>query len=164
MEGIRQKEPYNLDNKDKAIIRVLFEDGRMSIAEIAKKTLLRRDSVAYRLKKLQQEEVIIGFVPAINPPSLGLPNISILLLRLRSTTEEEKKEFLKKLVANKYISYISSLIGRFDFYAALIYKDTNHLNEIIKLIRSYVPNLVEDYETYQVAEEPKFEQMKDFFV
>ena len=163
MEGIRQKEPYKLDKKDKAIIRVLFEDGRMSIADIAKKTLLRRDSVAYRLKKLQKEEVLIGFVPVINPPSLGLPNISILLVRLRSTTEAEKEEFLKKLVANKNASYISSLIGKFDFYVALIYKDTNHLNEIIKTIRNYVPNLVEDFETYQVASEPKFEQMKDLF-
>ena len=163
MSGIVYKEPYKLDKKDKAIIKVLFEDGRMSIADIAKKTLLRRDSVAYRLKKLQREEVITGFIPAVNPPSLGLPNISILLLRLKSAVGEEKQEFLKRLVSNKHAVHISSLIGKFDFFVALIYKDTNHLNEIIKNIRSYVPNLVEDFETYQVADEPKFEQMKDLF-
>jgi Lrp/AsnC family leucine-responsive transcriptional regulator len=161
MAGIEYRKPYKLDKKDKQIIRVLFENGRLSIAEIAKRTRLRRDSIAYRLKKLQKEKVITGFIPVLNPPALGLPNISMILLRLRSTTEEEKQKFLKKLINNKNAVHISNLIGKFDFYVSLVYRDTNHLNEIIKEIRSYIPNLVENFEVYQVAEEPKFEQMQD---
>ncbi|MCK4670097.1 MAG: Lrp/AsnC family transcriptional regulator [Nanoarchaeota archaeon] len=161
MPGIEYRKPYKLDKKDKQIIRALFEDGRLSIAEISKKTQIRRDSVAYRLKKLQKEGVLTGFVPVLNPPSIGLPNISILLLRLKSTTEEEKQKFLKKLVANRYAVHIFGLIGKFDFYVSLVYKNTNHLNEIIKDIRGFIPNLIEDFDVYQVADEPKFEQMKD---
>jgi len=161
MVGIIYGIPQKVDKKDKKILKALFQDGRMSIADLAKKTNLRRDSIARRLKRLRKDKVITGFVPIINPPSLGYSNIAIVLLRLKTKTDREKKTFLNKLVANKYIVHISRLIGKFDFYCSIVYRDTNHLNEIIKDIRTYVPDLVEDFELYQVVDDPKYEKMDD---
>ena len=50
--GIEYTSEQKLDAKDKKIISALMENARYSIAEIAKKTGLRRDSVIYRIKKL----------------------------------------------------------------------------------------------------------------
>ena len=157
VHGMKQK----VDTADKKILRALFEDGRMSIAEISKKTGLRRDSVARRLKRLRKENVVTAFVPIINPPALGYPNISILLLRLKAGSGEDRQKFQKKLVANKFVVHVSKLIGKFDFFCAIVYEHTNHLNKIVEEIKAYVPNFVEDFELFQVVEEPKFERMAD---
>lgn len=159
-KGIKYGLQQKIDAKDKKIMKALFQDGRMSIADIAKKTGLRRDSAARRLKRLVKDQVITSFVPIINPPALGYPNVALLLLRTKTSNTESKEEFLSKLKGNKFIVHISKLIGKYDFYCSIIYTDANHLNKIIEDIKDYVANYVEDFELYQVAEEPKFEDME----
>ncbi len=156
--GIKYGLTQKIDEKDKKILKTLFQDGRISIADIANKTRLRRDSVARRLKRLQKEQVLTGIVPVINPPALGLPNVAILLLRLRSGNRDK---FVSQLIANKFVVHVSKLIGKFDFYCSIVYENTNHLNQIIEETKQYVPNLVDDFELYQVVSDPKFEKMED---
>ena len=158
-EGIIYGKEQQVDEKDKKILKALFEDGRMSIADIANKTKLRRDSVARRLKKMTKEQIVTGFVPIINPPALGLPNVAILLIRLR--VKGNRELFLKQIVANKFVVHVSQLLGKFDLYCSVLYENTNHLNQIIEEIRHYVPDLVDDFEMYQVVNDPKFEKMDD---
>ena len=119
----------------KKILRVLFEDGRMSIANIAKKTGIRRDSVARRIKRMKDEKIITGILPVVNPTALGVPNIAILLLRVKTSSEIDSKSFLNKLIANRYIVHVSKLIGKFDYYAAIVYENTGHLNEMLENIK-----------------------------
>jgi len=149
-----------MDNKDKKIMKALFEDGRMSVADIEKQTHIRRDSVARRLKNLIKNKIITGFTPIINPSALGYPNVALLILRTKTGKDELKEKFLKKLISTNSVVHISKLIGKFDFYCAIVYRDTTHLNEIIENIKNYVPNYVEDFELFQVADDPKFEDMR----
>jgi Lrp/AsnC family leucine-responsive transcriptional regulator len=155
--GIKYRLKQEIDTKDKKIMKILFEDGRMSIADISKKTGIRRDSVARRLKRLIKEKIITGFVPIINPPALGYPNVALLLLRTKTGNIENKERFLIRLKGNRFVVHISKLIGKYDFYCAIIYTDAHHLNEIIEDVKNYVANFVEDFEIYQVSDEPKFE-------
>ena len=119
-----------MDNKDKKIMKALFEDGRMSVADIEKQTHIRRDSVARRLKNLIKNKIITGFTPIINPSALGYPNVALLILRTKTGKDELKEKFLKKLISTNSVVHISKLIGKFDFYCAIVYRDTTHLNEI----------------------------------
>ncbi|MFH1585667.1 MAG: Lrp/AsnC family transcriptional regulator [archaeon] len=154
------QESVKVDEKDKKIMKALFDNGRATVAELEKKTGIRRDSIARRLKKLTDSEVITGFTPIINPPALGYPNIALLILRTKTGKDESRETFLKKLIGTNSIVHISKLIGKFDFYCAIVYRDTSHLNEIIEKIKNYVPNYVEDFELFQVADDPKFEDMR----
>lgn len=151
---------YNVDAKDKKIMKALFENGRMSVTEIEKKTHIRRDSVARRLKKLVKGKIISGFTPIINPPALGYPNIALVILKTKTGQDVMREKLLKKMIATKFIIHISKLIGKFDFYCAIIYRDTTHLNEIIEEIKNYVPNYIDDFELFQVVDDPKFEDMR----
>ena len=158
MKGIVYKE-QKIDSKDKEIMKALFENGRMSIADIAKRTKLRRDTVARRLQTLQKEDIITGFVPIINPPALGYPNISLLLIRLKTGKEENLQKFQQNLVTNKYTIHISKLIGKYNYFTVVVYENINHLNKILEDIKKIIPDFIEDIEVIQVVEEPKFENM-----
>ena len=105
------------------------------------------------------EEIITGFVPVINPPALGLPNIAITMFKIKTDSLENKKKFEEGIVANKYSVHISTVIGKYDYVVALVYRDTNHLNQIIEEMKRYIPDFIVDFELFQVVDEPKFEMM-----
>ncbi|MFC1774811.1 Lrp/AsnC family transcriptional regulator [Nanoarchaeota archaeon] len=161
MPLIKVQDTQNIDKKDKKILRALFEDGRMSIANIAKRTKLRRDTIARRIKKLRKNDVITSILPTLNPPALGYPNLSVVLFRVRTLTDSERTDLDSKLKKNKFIIHISKLIGKYDYYCAIVYEDAKHLHEIVDEIEHYIPNLIEAFEFLQVVDEPKFERMED---
>lgn len=160
MTGIKYGLEQKVDAADRKIMKALFEDGRLSIADLAKKTNLRRDSVARRLRRLVKEQVITAFVPVINPPALGYPNVAQMVIRTKTGDEAGKKIFQNGLVRNKFIIHVAKLIGKYDFFCALVYENTDHLNKLIEEIKSYRPNFIDDFELFQVASEPKFENME----
>lgn len=148
----------SLDAKDKKILRALFENGRASIADLAEKTGLRRDSVVRRIKRMQIEKTIT-FTPAIDPAALGLPNFAVMLVRTKTTPKECKDKLIKKLANDKFVFHVAKIIGNFDLFCMITYKDTQHLNMILEEIKSFVPDFLEDLDVYPVAEEYKFQDM-----
>jgi DNA-binding Lrp family transcriptional regulator len=148
-----------VDEKDKKIMKALFEDARASVAELEKRTRIRRDSIARRLKKLRKEKVIETFSPMINPAFLGLPNLALLLIRTKTNPQKDKENFVKKLKENKFVLHFAKLIGKFDYFSVMVYKDTGHLNKLIEEIKAYVSGFIEDFEVFSVAEEYKVEDM-----
>ena len=161
-KGIKYVEKNTIDNKDKQILSKLFENGRYSIADIANKTGIRRDSIIYRLKKMQENYIITGFQPIINPAALGYSNVATIMLKTKLISKEEKEHFINKLIKNSYILHIATTIGKYDFQLATVYKDTNQLNNIIEEIKMIIPDYVTEYEVLQIVEEPKFEDMQGF--
>jgi len=61
----------NIDLKDRKILYELDLNCRQSNAQIGKKVGLKRDMVAYRIKRLEQSGIIKNFWTAINTFKLG---------------------------------------------------------------------------------------------
>jgi len=61
-----------LDIKDKKILYELDVNCKQTNAQIAKKVGLSRDSVGYRIKKLERESFILGYRTLINFRKLGI--------------------------------------------------------------------------------------------
>lgn len=62
-----------LDQVDARLLEALVEDGRISLAELARKVGLSPPSVAERIRRLEEAHVIEGYTARINPQALGLP-------------------------------------------------------------------------------------------
>ena len=62
-----------LDKIDWKIVTALQEDGRVSTAELARKTALSAPAVAERIQKLRDRGVIRGFHAMVDPAAVGLP-------------------------------------------------------------------------------------------
>jgi DNA-binding Lrp family transcriptional regulator len=60
-----------LDEKDEKILEVLDKKSRSSIADISRKTGIPRDTVLYRMKKMEEKKVIRFYHTALNPSILG---------------------------------------------------------------------------------------------
>ena len=66
-------EGSSLDAVDLRILRMLLDDARTSVAEIARAVGMSAPSVSERMKRLEENGTIEGYAVKINPAALGLP-------------------------------------------------------------------------------------------
>lgn len=156
-EDIIYGEEFKIDEKDKKIIEALYKDGRATIAQIEKKTGIRRDSVSYRIKRLLKKDVLSCVTPIINPGKLGYYLINNVMIKTKIGTTEQEENFVRQLKNNKFIIYFASLSGRWDFQLTICAKNPEQFNEIMKEIRSIENNYIVDFEITTIVREFKFE-------
>ncbi len=63
----------NLDKINKSIIRILFENSRITISELAKLVHLSAPAVKERIEKLEEQKAILGYSLKTNSEALGYP-------------------------------------------------------------------------------------------
>jgi DNA-binding Lrp family transcriptional regulator len=77
--------PLTLDGTDLEIVELLEEDGRRSVADIAKRVTLSAPAVKRRVDRLEQLQVITGYTALIDHAKLGRPLEAFLELRFSGT-------------------------------------------------------------------------------
>ncbi|MBI2631512.1 AsnC family transcriptional regulator [Candidatus Pacearchaeota archaeon] len=100
----------NLDIKDRRILYELDKNARASFSEIAKRIKLSKNSVISRIKKLEEEEIILNYNGVININHLGYTTYDIYL-KFQDTTPEKEKEIINLAVKNKKIWLVGKLEG-----------------------------------------------------
>lgn len=155
--------PYKFDKYDKLILKELDDNARKQLSEISKRVGLSRDAVRKRIIKMIKSEVISAFKPIYNPPKAGFPIVNYVFIALYNPSEEKEKEFLEHLKNNKNVTYIASLIGKWDYILDIMAEDQGQFDRILKSIRQKFPELVKDYEVYGVLQEYRYEEMGRLF-
>jgi Lrp/AsnC family leucine-responsive transcriptional regulator len=70
-----------LDRVDQAILAELQRDGRVSVADLARRISLSASSTADRLRRLADGGVITGYTAVLAPEALGYPITAFVRLR-----------------------------------------------------------------------------------
>jgi Lrp/AsnC family transcriptional regulator, leucine-responsive regulatory protein len=151
--------PHRFDKYDQRILKELDDNARKPLSELSKKVGLSRDAVKNRIKRLVQKKVIIAFKPLLNPPVMGFPIVNYVFIALYNPSEEKEKEFLTFLNHNKHVTYVASLIGKWDFILDIMTENQGQFDKVLKGIRQKFPELIKDYEVYGVLNEYKYEEI-----
>lgn len=83
----------DLDELDRKILSILRADGRITITDLAEAVGLSKTPCQQRLRRLQQNGVILGFRAIIDPAKLGLDHIAFAEVKLNDTRETALAEF-----------------------------------------------------------------------
>ena len=110
-----------IDLKDRKILYELDLNCRQSNTQIGKKVGLKKDVVAYRINRMQDEGIITNFWTAINTFKLGY-NVFRIYIKLQYTNNEIKNNIIKNFVNYKNTWVAGSIRGNIDF-AAVIWVD-----------------------------------------
>ncbi|MGW0520377.1 MULTISPECIES: Lrp/AsnC family transcriptional regulator [unclassified Crossiella] len=70
----------NLEPIDRAILRVLSEDGRCSFTDLAEKVGLSVSAVHQRVRRLEQRGVLRGYAARLDHEQVGLPLTAFISL------------------------------------------------------------------------------------
>lgn len=126
-----------LDLKDRKILYELDLNSRQSYKKIAQKVGLSKDSVIYRIKKLQNKGIIKQFHTILDVGKLGLTSFR-LYLKLQNTTPKKEKEIINFLKKQKIVPWLVSIDGEYNIGMLILtksIKETNLLWE--KLLDKY---------------------------
>ena len=88
----------DLDRFDQAILATLAEDGRISITDLSKRIGLSKSPTQARLRRLEENGVILGYRAMLNPIRLGLDHVAFVEVKLSDTREAALAAFNKAVV------------------------------------------------------------------
>lgn len=130
-----------LDLKNRKILYELDINSRQSYQEIAKKVGLSKDSVIYRINKLQEAGMIKQFHTVIDVGKLGF-NSYRLYLKLQNTTPKKEAEIIDFLKKQKIVTWVVSIDGEYDLGMWILTKSLKEMNflwkELLKKYRDFI--------------------------
>lgn len=154
-------EKVKLDSKDKLIVEQLQKNCRQSIAQISKKTRLPRDVVMYRIRRMEDLNVIRGHHTFLDPTKLGFPLYAYILLSCYNIAPKEEASLVAWLKENPQIVYVAKNSGRWDFTLGVCAREYRDFDELIRSIRHKFANAIREIEQLPTIQEYKFDWMAD---
>ncbi len=121
-----------IDGADFKILKRLSQDARLEINALASASGLPPSTVAFRLKRLEQEQVIQGYAPQIACQNYGCQSYQ-LFLTVDNLDEQKRSEILRYCSANPNIVFLIETLGKWNF--ELIY-EVNSQRELQKQMAS----------------------------
>jgi len=122
-----------MDKLDKDIIKSLNENGRKSMRTISREIKVSLSTVANRLKRMENEGTIEGYIPVINREKVGLDLTAVINLKI---AHGKLIETQKKISKDSHISAIYDIIGDWDSLIIAHFRDRKDLNRFIKKVLS----------------------------
>lgn len=116
-----------LDAIDRALIRELQEDARRPNKALAAAVGIPESTCYQRVRSLQQQGVISGYVALIDLPKIGRPIEAMLSIRLRTHTRELVNSFIEYLMGLPGTIEIFHVSGNADFLVRIALQDVEFL-------------------------------------
>jgi Lrp/AsnC family transcriptional regulator, leucine-responsive regulatory protein len=153
LEGAKAKEVVwedsqnrvEIDSTDKKIINALSENARMPIVDIAKRAEASAKSVAYRIKGLEKEGILLGSRPNINHNLLGFTHYK-LLFYMADSAKAQFGLFTGYLKQMPNVIYLVDDIGVADIDIEVMLPSAQSFFSFIDKIRFDFPTLIKDYQ------------------
>jgi Lrp/AsnC family transcriptional regulator, leucine-responsive regulatory protein len=111
-----------IDLKDRKILYELDLNCRQSNTQIGKKVGLKKDVVAYRIKRMQDEGIIKNFWTAINTFKLGY-HVYRIYINFQYVSSDIKNKIIQHFVEYKNVWAVISLKAEIDFDVVVWVKD-----------------------------------------
>ena len=121
-----------LDNKDQQLLVALQSQARMSVSELANTINLSDTPTLRRIKKLEQEQVIIGYHAAINPKSLNLNVLVYAFVRLCRNSVSAAQQFEQHVEKLPHVLGCSVISGSHDYLLKIVAKDLEDYERFVK--------------------------------
>ena len=102
---------FKLDKTDKRILRLLNKDARMSFRRISRELKISLTTVTTRVKKLEKEGIIKGYIPLIDPEKLGLDMLVVIGLDI---SKAKTMEIQNKIAKDPHVLATYNTIGQWD--------------------------------------------------
>ncbi len=127
--NLMKKDVIKLDGIDKKILKMLMENSRRPILEIAKNIGISGAAIHQRLRKLEKNNLIIGSSIKVNTKILGYTTMAFIGIFLDRATNN--KTVVNQLKEIKEILECHYTTGDWSILAKLICKDNEDLMEIL---------------------------------
>ena len=117
-----------IDDIDRAIIKLLQINPRISYSEIAKEIGFSRNAIKYRIKSLQDEGFLLGFRTVLDPRKFGKKITAVISLKADLSYINHIKKALLEMPELLMIFQVS---GTYSFTAIGLFEDHADLQRFL---------------------------------
>jgi Lrp/AsnC family transcriptional regulator for asnA, asnC and gidA len=143
--GIRPK----LDSIDFKILRELDLNARRPVSILSKKLGISRDVVNYRIKRLEDEKVILGFNAFVDSSKLGF-KIFRVYLKFFSIRKKDYDGLVRELVENGNVFWVGEADGFTDLVFGAWFKTSFEFNEFYQVVIGKLRKFVKEFFVHEV--------------
>jgi Lrp/AsnC family leucine-responsive transcriptional regulator len=123
-----------MDKVDKKIIRMLQENARIPVKEIAKEVFLSSPAVSARIERLSQEGLIKGYHMVIDRTKLGYDVTAFVSLELSPTQKAQFYPFIKDC---PNVLECSCITGQYSQLIKVAFRNTTELDTFLGSLQHF---------------------------
>jgi Lrp/AsnC family transcriptional regulator, leucine-responsive regulatory protein len=116
------------DLKDKKILFELDRNARQSNSELARKVSLNKNTLGYKIKRMEEEGVILGYYVVVDPSKLGFISFRIYFNFFNSSAEKEK-EIINWLIKRKEVGVVVGVESPYDVAIHVLTKSIKEFDD-----------------------------------
>jgi len=142
------------DQLDRAIVEALQVNGRISVADLARKVYLSPPAVYQRIKRLERAGIIRQYVALVNHDQVGYDLMCFIRLSLQQHNIEYVEQLRARVMTLSAVLECYQTVGVYDLLLKLITADHHALQRFISEHLMTLPG-IEKIETSVVLTEIK---------
>ena len=131
-----------IDDRDKAILRLLQGDGRLTNAELADKVSLSASACLRRVRGLEEGGYIARYAAVLDEAALGLPGVAFILVTLDQQGRTALDRFEGAVGRHPEVLECYLLAGAADYMVRVAYADAADFERIHTTILTQLPGVV----------------------
>ncbi|MFH1401053.1 MAG: AsnC family transcriptional regulator [Nanoarchaeota archaeon] len=121
---------FKSDEKDRKILTLLLDDSRQPLSEIAKKVQLAKNSVKYRIERMQEQNVLLAFIPVMDISRFGYSYFH-LFIDIDERQPDRRDAFFSHLKQHPHVRSVIEYHDRWDLEIVMIAKDIQQFNTLV---------------------------------
>lgn len=121
-----------MDGTDQQLIALLRQDARLSVATLSQKLGVSRGTVTNRIRKLEDEGVIVGYTVRLRPDSR--PNEITAWMSI-AVEGNEARTVIASLLGEPGVAVLHDTNGRWDLLAELRAENLAGLSKVLERVR-----------------------------
>jgi DNA-binding Lrp family transcriptional regulator len=130
-----------IDARDRAILRELMRDGRLSNVELAERVGLSPSACLRRVKLMEEAGLIAGYVMLLDPDAAGVAGVAYVSVTLDQQGRAALDTFEKHVARHAEIVECYLLAGQADYLMKVAYRDARDFERIHADIITQLPGV-----------------------
>ena len=143
-------ENFSIDDTDRKILRALSDNARLPLVEIARKCNVDAKVVKYRMKKLEEDGIILAYVTSFNFDKIGRQFVQ---LNLSLNDPTAMGQIIEYFDSTNTCMFALEMLGKYDLAVELHVKDSRQLKEIVDGFREKFTGKYNDYDVSTITKE-----------
>jgi DNA-binding Lrp family transcriptional regulator len=123
--------PADLDDIDRALLRILQANARATNASMAEAVGIAPSTCVARVRSLVDRGVITGFTASIEPAAIGLGLQALIAVNIRAGARQRIAEFSDSIRALPDVVQLFFLGGSEDFIIHVAARDSAHVRDFV---------------------------------
>jgi DNA-binding Lrp family transcriptional regulator len=149
-------ENFKLDKTDEEVVKILVNNARMPVTEIARRLKSTSRIINYRLKNLRKNKVILIHRIFFNLNKFGWIFCKAMI-KFKGITKQKYNSFFEYCNNLKNLTYLINCIGSWDIELDFEIKDFNTFHNIMLDMRDKFADIIKHYEFVIIMNEDKLD-------